>query len=169
MNALLHLVESPEWVRILREEAERTVVAEGWSRTTLAKMVHLDSFLRESQRVNSVNIGTPPPLHPFLSLLPLSLTQRLVSLMRQAMKDVTLVDGTVIPKGTFIVAPQYATHHDERLHPEPDRFDPSRWAPLDGADDGDSRQVRYVTTTSDFIPFGHGKQAWCVPLFLDSR
>ena len=68
MNALLHLVESPEWVRILREEAERTVVAEGWSRTTLAKMVHLDSFLRESQRVNSVNIGTPPPFQPFFSL-----------------------------------------------------------------------------------------------------
>ncbi len=78
--------------------------------------------------------------------------------MRKAMKDVTLSNGTFIPKGTLLVAPQYAIHHDERNYSEPYAFHPTRF--MHAEDDRDAGGLQYVTTTTDFVPFGHGKHAW---------
>ena len=41
----------------LREEVEEALAAEGgeWNRNTVAKLVKIDSFLRESQRINGVD------------------------------------------------------------------------------------------------------------------
>jgi hypothetical protein len=36
----------------MREEAERVVREEGWTKAALNSMVKIDSFLRESQRLN---------------------------------------------------------------------------------------------------------------------
>ena len=80
-------------------------------------------------------------------------------MMRKAMKDVTLSDGTFVPKGTLVVAPQYAVHHDKRNYSEPYTFRPDRFA-REHSPRGWGPQ--YVTTTTDFIPFGHGKHAWYV-------
>jgi hypothetical protein len=45
----------------MREEAERVVKEEGWTKAALNSMVKIDSFLRESQRIN--NIGARMYLH----------------------------------------------------------------------------------------------------------
>jgi hypothetical protein len=37
----------------MREEAERVVKKEGWTKAALNSMVKIDSFFRESQRINS--------------------------------------------------------------------------------------------------------------------
>jgi hypothetical protein len=37
----------------MREEAERVIKEEGWTKAALNSMVKIDSFLRESQRINT--------------------------------------------------------------------------------------------------------------------
>ncbi len=48
----------PETLQPLREEIEPLVKEEGWTKAAMSKMWRLDSFLRESQRYNGINIGT---------------------------------------------------------------------------------------------------------------
>ena len=40
------------------------------------------------------------------------------------LKDITLRDGTFVPKDTLITAATWATHRDEALYPDADVFDP---------------------------------------------
>ena len=79
------------------------------------------------------------------------------------MKDITLIDGTVIPAGVAVSAPAYAVHHDPAIYPSPDVFDPFRFARLRGAE-GEGTKHQFVKTSLDYIPFGHGKQAWYATL-----
>lgn len=44
----------------MREEAERVVEKEGWTKAALNSMIKIDSFLRESQRLNGNGAGTYP-------------------------------------------------------------------------------------------------------------
>ena len=37
----------------MREEADRVIAQEGWTKTALNSMFKIDSFLRESQRMNN--------------------------------------------------------------------------------------------------------------------
>lgn len=41
----------------MREEAERAVEKEGWTKAALNNMHKIDSFLRESQRLNASGPG----------------------------------------------------------------------------------------------------------------
>lgn len=84
-----------------------------------------------------------------------------VAMLRKAMVDVTLRDGTVIPAGTIVATSQYAIHHDPRHYDRPDAFDPSRWETASGAD-ADGARKTFVTTSDDYIPWGNGKYSWCV-------
>lgn len=60
-HALYHLAERPELLQPLREEIETLLKEEGgWTKNALAKMWKLDSFLRESQRHNGVNLSEHP-------------------------------------------------------------------------------------------------------------
>lgn len=49
--------------------------------------------------------------------------------------------GFVIPRGTNVVINAFAILHDERIHPDPDRFDPRRYlgAPSTGDGEEDDR------------------------------
>ncbi|KAJ7789534.1 hypothetical protein B0H14DRAFT_2944118, partial [Mycena olivaceomarginata] len=52
-HALFDLTTYPEYLVPMREEAERVVRAEGWTKAALNSMVKIDTFLRESQRINT--------------------------------------------------------------------------------------------------------------------
>lgn len=54
-NALYHLAAEPQYIQPLREEAEAIVSTEGWSKASVDKMLKLDSFLKETQRVNGID------------------------------------------------------------------------------------------------------------------
>jgi cytochrome P450 len=54
-HALYTLAAHPEYIAPLREEAEAIAAAEGLTKTSLLKLTKLDSFLRESTRVNTFN------------------------------------------------------------------------------------------------------------------
>ncbi|WP_069162726.1 cytochrome P450 [Nocardia altamirensis] len=62
--------------------------------------------------------------------------------------DDDVIDGHHVRKGTAVIIPVHHIHHDEKLWPNPDEFDPSRFLP--GASKGRPR--------SAYLPFGGGKR-----------
>jgi cytochrome P450 len=58
------------------------------------------------------------------------------------------IAGHRIPKGSSILIPIYALHHDERFWPEPELFDPTRFLPANAR-----RHHR-----SSYLPFAAGRR-----------
>jgi len=54
---LLDLAARPEYIKPLREEAQNITVSEDWTKSTVAKMYKLDSFIKESARLTSLSGG----------------------------------------------------------------------------------------------------------------
>ena len=89
-----------------------------------------------------------------------------MNIFRKALKDVTLSDGTRIPKGTLVAAAAVTAHSDDASYPDPAVFDPFRFARLrEGGLEAATRH-QIVHTSVDFITFGGGKHAWSVPTSL---
>lgn len=67
---------------------------------------------------------------------------------RRTTKDYS-IPGTelLILKGTDVFVPTYSLHHDPEYYPEPEKFDPERFAP-----ENDVRTLHPFT----FLPFGEG-------------
>lgn len=69
------------------------------------------------------------------------------ALSRRCSKTYQLPDsGCIIEKGTNILIPSYAIHHDPQYYPEPDRFDPDRF----------SEENIKTRPEGIFLPFGDG-------------
>ena len=81
--------------------------------------------------------------------------------MKKAMKDVRLSDGTLIPKGTVLVAAHGSMHHDEKYYLDPEVFDPFRFSRV-REQDGDTVKHQYTTASATFLPWGYGPHAWYV-------
>lgn len=45
-------------MKVLREEIEPIIAAEGWTKAAIDKMWNTDSIFKESQRLNGINICT---------------------------------------------------------------------------------------------------------------
>ena len=56
-NVFYRLLSNPEYVEPLRHEVETTVAEEGWTKAAMDKMYKIDSFLRETQRVDDIDHG----------------------------------------------------------------------------------------------------------------
>jgi hypothetical protein len=56
-QVLCRLVSNPEYIEPLRQEAEDAIAEEGWTKAGIDKMRKLDSFLRETQRIDIITIG----------------------------------------------------------------------------------------------------------------
>ncbi|RDX42959.1 cytochrome P450 [Lentinus brumalis] len=136
-HSIFDLAARPEYQQPLRDEIESVVADEGWTKAAMGKMWKLDSFLRESQRYNGISMTT---------------------MTRKAMVDVTLNDGTFIPKGTVLVAAQHPTHHDNSNYADPNVFDAFRFSRL-REHEGEGTKHQFVNTSIDYVPFGHGKHA----------
>jgi hypothetical protein len=48
---LYRLLSNPEYIEPLRQEVEAVVAEEGWTKASIDKMHKIDSFLRETQRM----------------------------------------------------------------------------------------------------------------------
>lgn len=77
------------------------------------------------------------------------------------MRDLTLNDGTFIPKGTVIVTAQHPTHRDDTNYADPNVFDGFRFSRM-REQEGEGTKHQFVNTSVEYVPFGHGKHAWCV-------
>ncbi|PVH96873.1 cytochrome P450 [Periconia macrospinosa] len=137
-NALYDLAANPQCLQPLRDELEKMIEQDGGnllvkSFTMLRKM---DSFLRESQRMNPVD---------------------LLSLRRKTKVAKKFCDGTKVPAGTSIAIPVSIVRNDGTLT-NPDVFDAFRFQKLGDAE-GNLNKYLYVNTDANSLGFGHGVHA----------
>lgn len=81
----------------------------------------------------------------------------LVAMMRKAMVPYTFSDGTFVPKGTWLCAPASAIHTSD--YERPFEYDGFRYERL-RKEEGQAAKHQMVSTTLDYLSFGHGKHAW---------
>ncbi|EJD50797.1 cytochrome P450 [Auricularia subglabra TFB-10046 SS5] len=141
--ALFHLAaEADKYVPPLRAEIEAAIAKDGWTKDAVSRMNKLDSFIRESNRHHSLGA---------------------ISMQRKALKPYTFSDGTYIPVGTNVATASLPIHMDERLHgSNAQEFDGFRYVPESANDDVNSDELsthRLVSTSVDYLIFGHGKHA----------
>lgn len=86
-------------------------------------------------------------------------THRIVSVIRKAVVDTTLSDGTVIPAGTMLGAAAAATHWDDDNYDDASIFNPFRFSDM-REDESERIKHQFVSTSPEYVPFGHGKHAW---------
>ncbi|TDL22831.1 cytochrome P450 [Rickenella mellea] len=136
-HTMFHLASKPEYINPMREEVERVIDEDGWTKVAMTKMRKVDSFLKETQRFTGLG---------FLSTL------------RLAVDDYTFSDGTFIPKGTMMSVASGATHHDPSVYENANEFHGFRFADL-REEDGEGTKHQMVSTSSEYLAFGHGRHA----------
>ncbi|KAF8504637.1 cytochrome P450 [Russula emetica] len=156
-QALYRLLSNPEYIEPLRQEIEAAVAEEGWTKAGLDKMYKIDSFLRETQRLDGLGAGSVCSLQlPSQLLMPVLL----VVLVRLALRPFTFSNGITVPAGTVVAAPLSAIHTDGDIYPSPSEFDGFRFAKLRERDGGGMTSRHQMGTTSTtHAPFGHGRHA----------
>ncbi|CAZ85203.1 unnamed protein product [Tuber melanosporum] len=140
VTMIYDLAEHRDCIQPMREEMETVISENGGEldRGVLRKMRKTDSFLRESMRMGTF----------------------LLSFNRMAMKNVTLSDGTYLPKGTLVAAPALMFSSDPDFVEDPETFDGFRWYKKTlEAKAGALMGNGSATTSSNNLAFGHGKHA----------
>ncbi|KAF8477701.1 cytochrome P450 [Russula ochroleuca] len=136
-QVLYRLLANPEYIEPLREEVDAVIKEEGWTKAGIDKMHKLDSFLRETQRLDGLG---------------------LLAVSRLALRPFTFSNGVTVPAGTLVSIPASTTHTDERIYPNPDEFDGFRFAKLRESE-GDTLTSRHqtVSTSTEHLAFGIGR------------
>lgn len=103
----------PEYVQPLREEIEQVIAEEGWqvdesgqkylSKSSLSKLKKLDSFIKESQRMNPLNFGKSKV--GYINKMSSWLIEYKGGSIRQVQSDYTFSNGIKLPAGTPISFP----------------------------------------------------------------
>jgi cytochrome P450 len=147
-HVIYDLAAHPEYIAPLREELESVLREDGGVlvKTSMTKLKKMDSFLKESQRMNPPNS---------------------LSLSRQTTSDITLSDGLYIPKGTYTAISSLGINYDPSTYPSPYEFQPFRFSNL-RSQPGNENKYQFVTTSTESIAFGHGTHA-CPGRFFASN
>ncbi|OIW26609.1 cytochrome P450 [Coniochaeta ligniaria NRRL 30616] len=135
-----------------------------WGKAALARMVHIDSALRESMRLNGF-------------------VARGIMKTVLAPGGVTLPDGTHVPRGTKVGIQAYSVHRDGEFYSCPETYDAFRFVREAGTRPGllvpegrrvsasgsdtesvsetckGDRPLALVTTSPTFLAFSHGPNA----------
>lgn len=148
-----------EFIEPLRQEIIEVLAEEDGHLTKqgLAKMKKLDSFMKESQRVNPAGFG----IHPSSSLCLHLFADRMgtVTWDRQALRPLDLKDGTHIPKGTYLALPVADTSTSQSFISEPENFDPWRFYRLRNRSTEDGDRFQFTSTDARYSHFGYGKHS----------
>ncbi|EMR80705.1 putative cytochrome p450 monooxygenase protein [Botrytis cinerea BcDW1] len=139
-NAILDLCARPEDVKTLKKEL--TMVneeAEGVdiSVRTLSSLKMMDSFIKESHRVNTLGLMT---------------------FNRQLAIPVTLSNGVTLPKDTYISMTHYLINKDPELYLSPNTFDPLRFY-KQRQELGQQERYQFSSLSSENPSWGVGKFA----------
>jgi cytochrome P450 len=136
VHVLYDLAAHPQYLSALREEIlEAANTPGGWNKTSYSKLRKLDSFLKESQRLN------PPSV---------------LSMHRVMQRDHILSDGTKLPKGAHVAMPVNAIQNDAEVLEGSSDFDPFRYSKL-RENPQRSHLHQFATTDATHLNFGHGK------------
>ncbi|KAK9414413.1 hypothetical protein SUNI508_11255 [Seiridium unicorne] len=138
-DCIYDLATYPEHQEILREEARSVLEdGDGWARKeSMAKLKKMDSFVKESQR----------------------LTGNVTSFIRKVVKPIDLSDGTHLPPGTNLLAPQIGFSHDERYFQDPEVFDGLRFWKMRHQSEEAANRWQFTSIGDYNINFGIGKHA----------
>jgi sterol 14-demethylase len=121
---LIELLRNPEWLTRVRDEVDQLYARDGSiSYQSLREVPVLESVLKEVLRLH-------PPL---------------IILMRGVLADFH-VAGTTVPVGRLVAISPAVSHHIAEIFPDPEGFDPERYAPGREED----------AQTFGWIPFGGG-------------
>nr|Q9C449.1 RecName: Full=Cytochrome P450 monooxygenase paxP; AltName: Full=Paxilline synthesis protein P [Penicillium paxilli]AAK11528.1 PaxP [Penicillium paxilli] len=132
-HILYDLLTMPDLIEPLRDEIRNEI--KDWNKATqadLSRLIIMDSFLKESQRLN-------PPGD--------------LSFHRVVKKDLTLSDGLFLPKGTHICMAAGPISKDPDVVSDPDTFDAFRFVKQRTATSG------FVSTGPNNMHFGLGRYA----------
>ena len=159
---MYRLLSHPEHIEPLRQEVEAVVAEEGWTKAGMDKMHKIDSFLRETQRLDGLGNSSLASFH----IVPITSHSYMPSfspvvMARLVLRPFTFSNGVTIPAGTLVSIPSRAAHTDERIFENPDEFDGFRFAKLrkSGGDIAGSRS-QVLTLSSENLTFGLGRHAW---------
>ncbi|KAJ7494801.1 cytochrome P450 [Mycena galericulata] len=111
-HALYHLASKPFYIPLLRAEAQKFLGngdPTSWTKEALGRCVKLDSFLKESQRLNGMGALWMP---------------------RMAVDHFIFSDGTKISPGTFVATAATAIHEDGEIYERPLDFDGFRFSTI---------------------------------------
>ncbi|KAJ4412458.1 hypothetical protein N0V82_008777 [Gnomoniopsis sp. IMI 355080] len=141
VSCMYDLAAYPEHLGPLREEVRRVLKEDGgWKKGTPAKLELMDSFMKESARINA-----PTP----------------ISFKRIVKEEMTLSDGLTLPKDAYI-----CVVNSSCIGREDEPFDGFRYAqrkpgqsPLPGSSALKARQMWYTSTDQSHIAFGQGRYA----------
>jgi hypothetical protein len=133
------------------------ITEEGWTKAGLDKMYKIDSFIRETQRVDGFFLGSLDSLSSstrITDIISLPISSGPSALLR----PFTFSNGVTVPAGTLVAIPASATHTDERIYPNPDEFDGFRFAKLRESEGDTTMTSKYqsVSPSSEHLPFGLG-------------
>ncbi|KAH8196672.1 hypothetical protein TruAng_009169 [Truncatella angustata] len=143
LSILLDLVDHPETLAEVRDEISKVYAEYGsWTRQSLSALRLLDSFMKESQRLNNFQYNT---------------------MQRRAIVDYTFKDGLRIPAGTSIVVPSRLLGRDSDLHDNALQFEANRWKRM--REEGDATKFHFASLQDDMLPWGSGSHA-CPGRFL---
>ncbi|KZL77721.1 cytochrome P450, partial [Colletotrichum tofieldiae] len=134
-QAIFDIIDHPEVLQPLRQEIIEVISKHGWAKTTLYHLKLMDSFLKESTRHRPRN---------------LAVVNRMVE------TDVTLSDGTVLPKNSLCIV--LADFSDPQVYPEPEKFDPWRFVKARERP-GEENAWHMVTVAPEQMTFGIGQHA----------
>ncbi|KAI9465132.1 cytochrome P450 [Lactarius psammicola] len=137
-NVLYRLLSNPEYVEPLRHEVETAVAEEGWTKAGMDKMHKVDSFLRETQRVDSTGI---------------------LAMVRLTLRPFTFSNGVTVPAGALIALPSAAVHLDGEIFRNPEEFDGYRFSQLRERDGDAAVGHQATSTTPENLNFGYGRHA----------
>lgn len=129
---------------------------EGWTKDAMSKLWKVDSFMRESLRLNGLSAGKGP-LHLHMIYLD---TAILVSLHRKTRKEIVFSNGMCVPAGTIIVAAARDIHMDAEYYPDPETFDSLRSYRMRTSDEAGVEGEMFSSYSSTHLHFGIGKHVW---------
>ena len=160
---LYRLLSHPEHIESLRKEVETAMAEEGWTKTGMEKMHKIDSFIRETLRIDGQSISSLDPF-PSIQLRTVDVwcTYVLpVTTTRLALRPFTFSNGVTMPTGTLISLPTRATHKDELIYENPNEFDGFRFAKLRESE-GDVVASRHqlISASAKNLSWGLGRHSW---------
>ncbi|KAI1281074.1 cytochrome P450 monooxygenase [Xylaria sp. FL0933] len=137
-HLLFDLAARQEYIEPLREEQYAVARESGCthSKSSYLKMVKMDSFVKESQRLN------PPSMLTYARLV---------------MKDFTLSNGLKLPRGTYMVIPAGPVSLDDDNWESADEFRGFRFSDMRSRSKEEAHKYQYATITPSALHFGHGR------------
>nr|AEB26537.1 trichothecene C-8 hydroxylase cytochrome P450 monooxygenase [Fusarium sporotrichioides] len=132
-QALEDISSHPEIINPLQHEIRQVLKEEGWNTKALYKMKLLDSVLKESQRLKPVQHAT---------------------MLRLALEDITLEDGTFIPKGHQISVSCHAMR-DNEIYENASSWDGYRYY-RQREQSANEHKAQLSSTSPDHMGFGYG-------------